>query len=70
MPFITSEMAGSLLELKIKKGDKVSVGQEIAVVESMKMEVPVTSSLAGVVAQVLKNAGDFLNEGDKIVEIS
>ncbi len=69
MSEIRCEMAGSLLELKVKVGDPVHVGQEIAVLESMKMEVPVVSGLAGQVARLLKATGDFVNEGDVLVEL-
>jgi acetyl-CoA carboxylase biotin carboxyl carrier protein len=63
-------MAGTLLELKVKAGDTVAAGAEIAIVESMKMEVPITSPVAGRVARVLKNPGDFLNDGDTVVELA
>ena len=67
---VKSEMAGTLLELKVKVGDKVTAGQEIAVMESMKMEVPVTCPKAGTVATISKNKGDFVNEGEVILELS
>lgn len=66
---IKSEMAGTILEVKVKVGDSVTAGQEVAVVESMKMEVPLTSSEAGVVKTVSKGVGDFLNEGETLVEL-
>lgn len=69
MKQIRSEMAGTVLELKVKLGDAVKAGQEVAVVESMKMEVPLLSPVSGVVKGVLKKAGDFLNEGEALVEI-
>ena len=43
--------------------------QEVAVVESMKMEVPLQASEAGVVAVVKKGVGDFLNEGETLIEL-
>ncbi len=69
MKQIRSEMAGTVLELKMKVGDVVKAGQEVAVVESMKMEVPLLSPTSGVVKNVLKKAGDFLNEGEALVEL-
>ena len=39
MAVIKSEMAGTVLEVKVKVGDKITSGQEIVVLESMKMEV-------------------------------
>jgi acetyl-CoA carboxylase biotin carboxyl carrier protein len=52
MKAVKCEMAGTLLELKVKVGDTVAVGQEIAVVESMKMEVPINSPAAGKVTVI------------------
>lgn len=69
MKSIRAEMAGTILEVKVKKGDSVKVGQEVALVESMKMEVALTSPLGGTVSAVHKAAGDFVNEGDTIIEL-
>lgn len=63
-------MAGTVLEVKVKAGDWVNAGQEVAVMESMKMEVPVVSPSAGKVAAVLKSAGDFVNDGDALIELA
>ncbi len=66
---IKSEMAGTVLEVKVKIGDKVKAGQEVAIVESMKMEVPLLAGSEGEVKAVHKAAGDFLNEGDTLIEL-
>lgn len=70
MPAIKSEMAGSVLAINVKVGDKVSSGQEVVVLESMKMEVPLTSTVNGTVAKILKNVGDFVNENETIIELN
>ena len=70
MAKIKSEMAGTMLEIKVKVGDTVAKGQEVAVVESMKMEVPLQADVAGKVSKILKNAGDFLNEGEALIELA
>jgi acetyl-CoA carboxylase biotin carboxyl carrier protein len=70
MAKIKSEMAGTVLEIKVKVGDTVTKGQEVAVVESMKMEVPLQADVAGKVSKILKNAGDFLNEGEALIELA
>lgn len=69
MPEIKSEMAGSVLAINVKVGDKVTSGQEVAVLESMKMEVPLASPIAGTVSKILKNVGDFVNEGETVIEL-
>lgn len=70
MKAIKSEMAGTLLELKVKKGDSVAANQEVAVMESMKMEVPLVSHVAGTVANILKAPGDFVNDGESVIELT
>ena len=69
MKAIKSEMAGTLVEYKVKVGDAVSSGQEVAIMESMKMEVPVLSPQAGKVATLKKAPGDFVNDGETLMEI-
>ncbi len=70
MKQIKSDMAGTVIEVKVKKGDAVTAGQEVAVVESMKMEVPLVSQVQGTVSNVLKSAGDFLNDGEVVIELT
>jgi biotin carboxyl carrier protein len=36
----------------------------------MKMEVPITSSVAGKVTAILKSKGDFVNEGETVIEMA
>lgn len=67
---ILSNMAGTLLEVTVKVGDTVKVGQDVFILESMKMEVPIASSVAGKVAAILKAKGDFVNEGEPVIEIA
>ena len=63
-------MAGTVLEVLVKVGDSVQSGQDIAILESMKMEVPVASPHSGKVTELLKNKGDFVNEGEALIEMS
>lgn len=70
MALIKSEMAGTVLEVKVKVGDKITSGQEIVVLESMKMEVPVSASQGGKVTEVKKQVGDFVNEGEALIELA
>lgn len=67
---IASDMAGTVIEIKVKTGDKVTAGQEVAVMESMKMEVPLVAKSAGTVSNVAKAAGDFVNAGETVIELS
>lgn len=50
----------------VQSGDRVESGQEMAVLESMKMEIPVTAEAAGRVKKVIKQEGEFVQEGDTL----
>jgi len=66
---IVSMMAGVVVEILVKPGDAVSDGMDVAILESMKMQLPVTADKAGKVAQIKVKSGDFVNEGDAIIEL-
>ncbi len=70
MKAIKSEMAGTIVEVNVAVGDSVASGQQVAVIESMKMEVPLQSTAAGKVSAVKRAVGDFVNEGDVVLELS
>jgi acetyl-CoA carboxylase biotin carboxyl carrier protein len=69
MKQINSMMAGVVLEILVKPGDTVRDGMEVAILESMKMQLPVQSNLAGKVTEVKAKPGDFVNEGDPLLMI-
>ena len=62
-------MAGMLLRYSVAAGDAVAQGQEVAVLESMKMEVPVTAPGAGTVGALRAEVGAFVQEGDALVSL-
>lgn len=64
---ITSTMAGTILQINISVGDQVERNQEMVILESMKMEIPVESQEAGMVKEIKVSEGDFVNEGDVLI---
>ncbi len=62
-------MAGTVVEFLVKEGQQVNNGQDVVCLESMKMQLFVQSNAAGTVAKLLRNAGDFVNEGDPLIEL-
>ena len=67
MKQVTSMMAGIIVEMLVKKGDSISDGMEIGILESMKMQLPIQSNASGKVVEVKANNGDFVNEGDPLL---
>ncbi len=67
--FLLSPMPGLLVSLSVKEGDAVSAGEQLAVVEAMKMENTLHAERDGVVAKVHFEAGATLAVDDKILEL-
>ncbi len=69
MSEIVANMAGSVWKVLVKTGDSVEEGQDVVILESMKMEIPITAESSGTVKDVKVNEGDFVNEGDILIEV-
>ena len=61
-------MPGKLIELFVKVGDQVEVGQNLCIVEAMKMENTLQSSLKGQVKKINFKVNDLLKVDDIIIE--
>jgi len=66
---IVAPLPGSILSLKVTKGDIVKKGQLLLIMEAMKMENQVLSDRAGVVENIRVREGDAVLQGDIILEI-
>ena len=66
---IESTVSGIVLQVLVAPGDQVSVDQEVAIIESMKMEIPVAAEIAGTVDEVLVLEGDTIEEGDVLASL-
>ncbi len=66
---LLSEISGSIWKIYCKVGDVVESGQEVLVIESMKMEIPVVSNVKGTVISIFVNEGEMVNEDQKLIEI-
>ncbi|WP_440614965.1 acetyl-CoA carboxylase biotin carboxyl carrier protein subunit [Bacillus subtilis] len=67
---VSIQMAGNLWKVHVKAGDQIEKGQEVAILESMKMEIPIVADRSGIVKEVKKKEDDFVNEGDVLLELS
>lgn len=66
--FLLSPMPGLLVSLNVKQGQAVKAGEELAVIEAMKMENSLRTDHDGVVAKVLVEAGATLEVDQAILE--
>ena len=65
---VKSPLPGAVLRLSVKEGDRVSEGQEIMVLEAMKMETAVSAPASGTI-HFLAKQGDQVQTGDALAEI-
>ncbi|KAL4663757.1 hypothetical protein H8957_013524 [Semnopithecus entellus] len=66
---LRSPMPGVVVAVSVKPGDTVAEGQEICVIEAMKMQNSMTAGKTGTVKSVHCQAGDTVGEGDLLVEL-
>jgi acetyl-CoA carboxylase biotin carboxyl carrier protein len=67
MPDIAAHITGTIWTIDCKVGDVVAEGDTVAVLESMKMEMPVEAEVAGTVKEILCEEGQAVNEGDELI---
>lgn len=67
---IRAEMVANVLSIQVMVGEQVSVGQQLLLLESMKMEIPVLSDTAGHVVEISVSPGDVIQEGDLLIRVS
>lgn len=64
---IKANMAGSVWKVLVSVGDEIGEEQDVIILESMKMEIPIGAEQAGRISEVMVNEGDFVNEGDILI---
>lgn len=67
---LRAPMSCRVVALPVVSGDVVDAGQTIAVVESMKMEMPIVAKVPGVVGQVFVDLGSQLASGQILMEVN
>ena len=68
-PTVNAPLPGRVLDIKVKVGDAVKAGQEVAILEAMKMENSITSDQAGTVKQILVEVGDNVPTDAQLIEL-
>jgi acetyl-CoA carboxylase biotin carboxyl carrier protein len=65
-----AEIVANVWKLVAAKGDRVDAGDVIAVLETMKMEIPVLAEVGGTVDEIRVEVGQIVQEGDVIAVIA
>ena len=66
---ITSPLSGRVISILVRPGDQVTTGQEVCVVEAMKMEQSIRTICDGVVKEVLVQPMDTVRTNDPLIEL-
>jgi acetyl-CoA carboxylase biotin carboxyl carrier protein len=66
---IKAHITGTVWKIEVKVGDPVTEGTVVAILESMKMEMPVEAEDDGVVEEILAKEGQAVTEGEALVRL-
>ena len=69
MTEVRAPMVGKVVEVLVEAGASVAEEDELLILESMKMEIPVAAPAAGTIQSVHVGAGDTVQENDLLVTI-
>lgn len=67
---VTAELVASVLSVSVQVGQQVKADDELLLLDSMKMEIPVLAEVAGTVTDIIVKPGDTVRDGDPLVVIS
>jgi acetyl-CoA carboxylase biotin carboxyl carrier protein len=67
MANVEAHITGTVWKIEVAVGDQVEEGDTVAILESMKMEMPVEAEDEGVVREILVEEGQSVSEGDPLV---
>lgn len=67
---ITIPMAGTMWKVLVKVGDSFAAGDTVAILESMKMEIPIEAEIAGTVVSIGTPEGTVVDEGHVLLIFS
>lgn len=70
MTIVKATMAGTVWKVLVAEGQEVQAGEDVVILESMKMEIPIAAEEAGTVTRIIAAEGDFINVDDDLVELA
>ena len=69
MSTVDAHITGTVWTVEVSVGDEIDEGDVVAILESMKMEMPVEAEVDGIVAEVLCATGQAVTEGQALVRL-
>jgi acetyl-CoA carboxylase biotin carboxyl carrier protein len=67
LPNVEAHITGTVWKIECEVGQDISEGDTVAILESMKMEMPVEAEDEGTVKEILVEEGQSVSEGDALV---
>jgi biotin carboxyl carrier protein len=69
MAEIRAEITANVWQVRVEQGQHVDVGDELVILESMKMEIPVLAPISGTVTEIRVAPDTQIQEGDVVAVI-
>lgn len=66
---LQSDVTGAVVSIDVEVGARVSAGDTVLVLESMKMEMPVTAPCDGTIIEILVETSQSVDEGQTVAVI-
>ena len=66
MAEVKAELVGNLWKIVTEVGQQVEEDDTLMILESMKMEIPITTPISGVIKEILVSEGDVVQEGQTV----
>jgi acetyl-CoA carboxylase biotin carboxyl carrier protein len=67
---VEAHITGTVWKVECALGDRIEEGDTVAILESMKMEMPVEAEDSGTVVEIRCEEGQAVNEGDTLIVLS
>ena len=67
LPNVEAHITGTVWKVEVEVGQEIEEGDTVAILESMKMEMPVEAEDDGTVKQIVVEEGQSVSEGDTLV---
>jgi acetyl-CoA carboxylase biotin carboxyl carrier protein len=66
---VKAELAGNLWKIVVREGQAVAADETLMILESMKMEIPITAPRKGTVKKITVREGETVQEGQLLAQL-